>query len=90
MAVRELKGKNMTEHFCDIEFSWDDIVNEVMELIVINVIDTMSCDDHYTVNDISTVMTNEYDMIKDNLDEYIYREWDSIYKKIKEQLKEET
>lgn len=68
------------------DFTWDDIVADVTDLIRINTLDTMESDEHYSIDDISTVMSNEYDMIKENLDQDIYQVWDMIHNLIERKL----
>ena len=72
--------------FVSNDFAWEDIVSNVIDLIRINTLDTMEDDEHYTIDDISTVMSNEYDMIKENLDQDIYQMWEKIHNMTKKEL----
>ena len=68
------------------DFTWDDVVADVTDLIRINTIDTMESDDHYSIDDISEVMSREYDMIKENLDQDTDQVWSMIHDLIEREL----
>ena len=76
----------------DEDWTWEDLVKMVADLIRMNSIETYlnECDEcDGPMGSVQFIMEREYEMMKENLDEDINKIWDEIQKRITEEIKKE-
>lgn len=76
----------------DKDWTWEDLVKMVADLIRMNSIETYlnECDEcDGPMGSVQFIMEREYEMMKENLDEDINKIWDGIQKRIIEEIKKE-
>ena len=74
------------------DWTWEDIVNNIVELLCINSIETYEdeCDEcNGSMDSVDFILERELSMFKENLDEDLYHRTSKMIENIKKKIKED-